>query len=60
MDKMKLPEGTNGPMSIAIDPERNDQLVPLSMGKDEPGKFSPDTGGGIFLSSDNGKLESRS
>ena len=51
---MKLPEGTNGPMSIVIDPENNDRLLLSAWGRSTPGQFSPDTGGGIFLSTDNG------
>ena len=52
--KMKLPEGTNGPMSLVIDPENNNRLLISAWGRATPGQFSPDTGGGIFLSDDNG------
>ena len=52
--KMKLPEGTNGPMSIVADPGNNDRLLLSAWGRATPGRFSPDTGGGIFLSTDNG------
>jgi photosystem II stability/assembly factor-like uncharacterized protein len=52
--KMTLPEGTNGPMSLVIDPENSDRLLLSAWGRITPGKFSPDTGGGIFLSQDNG------
>jgi photosystem II stability/assembly factor-like uncharacterized protein len=52
--KMKLPEGTNGPMSLVIDHENNDRLLLSAWGRTTPGQFSPDTGGGIFLSKDNG------
>jgi photosystem II stability/assembly factor-like uncharacterized protein len=52
--RMKLPEGTNGPMSLVIDPENNDHLLLSAWGRSTPGQFSPDTGGGIFLSKDNG------
>jgi photosystem II stability/assembly factor-like uncharacterized protein len=54
--KLKLPEGTNGPMSLAIDPENNDRLLLSAWGRSATGQFSPDTGGGIFLSIDNGKI----
>ncbi|MBK7711845.1 MAG: hypothetical protein IPJ37_13470 [Bacteroidales bacterium] len=53
--KMKLPEGTNGPMSLVIDPENNDHLLLSAWGRATPGQFTEDIGGGIFLSSDNGK-----
>jgi photosystem II stability/assembly factor-like uncharacterized protein len=53
--KMKLPEGTNGPMSLVIDPENNARLLLSAWGRTTPGQFSPDTGGGIFLSKDNGE-----
>jgi photosystem II stability/assembly factor-like uncharacterized protein len=52
--KMKLPEGTNGPMSIVVDPQNSDHLLLSAWGRTTPGRFSPDTGGGIFLSTDNG------
>lgn len=54
--KMLLPPGTNGPMSIVIDPENNDRLVLSAWGRSTTGKFSPDSGGGIYLSVDNGKI----
>ena len=52
--RMKLPEGTNGPMSLAIDPENTDRLLLSAWGRATPGQFTPDTGGGIFISNDNG------
>lgn len=52
--RMKLPEGTNGPMSLVTDPENNDRLLLSAWGRSTPGQYSPDTGGGIFLSMDNG------
>jgi photosystem II stability/assembly factor-like uncharacterized protein len=52
--RMKLPEGTNGPMSLVVDPENNARLLLSAWGRVNPGQFSPDTGGGIFLSKDNG------
>jgi hypothetical protein len=53
--KMSLPAGTNGPTSLAIDPENPDQLLISAWGLTAAGKYSPDTGGGIFLSKDLGK-----
>jgi photosystem II stability/assembly factor-like uncharacterized protein len=52
--KMSLPKGTNGPMSLVIDPNNPERLLLSAWGRTSSGKFSPDTGGGIFLSTDNG------
>jgi len=57
--RMKLPEGTNGPMSLVIDPENNDRMILSAWGRSTHGQFSPDMGGGIFLSIDNGKTWSQ-
>ena len=57
--KMNLPEGTNGPMSLITDPENNDRILLSAWGRATPGQFTQDTGGGIFLSSDNGKTWSQ-
>jgi photosystem II stability/assembly factor-like uncharacterized protein len=53
--KMLLPDGTNGPTSIVIDPQNKNQLLLSAWGRTSEGEFSPDTGGGIFLSKDSGK-----
>jgi photosystem II stability/assembly factor-like uncharacterized protein len=53
--RVELPAGTNGPMSIVPDPENDGRLLLSAWGRISPGRFSPDTGGGIFLSGDNGK-----
>lgn len=53
--KVALPEGTNGPMSLAIDKDHPRQLLLSAWGKISDGKFRPDTGGGIFLSDDDGQ-----
>lgn len=53
--KLSLPEGTNGPTSIAIDNQHSSQLLLSAWGKVTPGQFTPDTGGGIFKSNDEGK-----
>jgi photosystem II stability/assembly factor-like uncharacterized protein len=52
--KMSLPAGTNGPTSLVIDPENTNRLLLSAWGRSTIGQFSPDTGGGIFLSKDNG------
>jgi photosystem II stability/assembly factor-like uncharacterized protein len=54
-EKISLPDGTNGPTCLAIDPADNARLLLSAWGVVTPGMFSPDTGGGIFLSTDNGK-----
>ncbi len=53
--KMSLPKGTNGPTSLVIDPENTDRLLLSAWGRTTMGQFSPDTGGGIFLSKDYGE-----
>jgi photosystem II stability/assembly factor-like uncharacterized protein len=53
--KMLLPPGTNGPTSLVIDRRNNDRLLLSAWGRTTAGQFSPDTGGGIFLSENNGK-----
>ncbi|MEO6722950.1 MAG: hypothetical protein ABIN67_21465 [Ferruginibacter sp.] len=50
-----LPSGTNAPMCIATDPENKEWLIISAWGLSTKGKLSPDTGGGIFLSKDDGK-----
>jgi photosystem II stability/assembly factor-like uncharacterized protein len=52
--EMKLPAGTNGPMCMYIDPDNPEKLLLSAWGRLSSGKLSPDTGGGIFLSEDNG------
>ena len=47
--------GTNGPMSLAIDPENSERLIMSAWGRATRDDLSPDTGGGIFLSEDSGK-----
>jgi photosystem II stability/assembly factor-like uncharacterized protein len=53
--KMTLPVGTNGPMSLVNDPVKTDRLIMSAWGRRTSGKFTPDTGGGIFMSKDKGK-----
>lgn len=50
--KVALPAGTNGPMSIEA---RDGRLILSAWGRSTGGKFTPDTGGGIFISKDEGK-----
>jgi hypothetical protein len=49
--KMRLPEGTNGPNGLTIDPARADRLYLSVWGRSNRGQ---DTGGGIYLSDDGG------
>jgi photosystem II stability/assembly factor-like uncharacterized protein len=53
--KVRLPEGANGPTSLAVDPQNGQRLILSGWGKRASGKFSQDTGGGIFASDDDGK-----
>jgi len=53
--KMILPNGTNAPMSLEVDPDNSERIILSAWGRTSPGQFSPDTGGGVFLSEDNGK-----
>ncbi len=52
---VSLPSGTNGPMCIAADEDQSGRLLLSAWGRSTKGKFSPDMGGGIFLSKDDGK-----
>jgi len=48
---MTLPEGTNGPNGLAVDPRDPQRLYLAAWGRATPGG---DTGGGIFLTTDGG------
>jgi photosystem II stability/assembly factor-like uncharacterized protein len=50
--KLTLPDGVNGPTCLVIDPENNDKLLLSAWGRSTEGLYSPDEGGGIFLSND--------
>jgi len=50
-----LPEGTNGPTSLMVDPGISNRMLISAWGRVTKGKFSADIGGGIFLSEDDGK-----
>jgi len=49
---MFLPEGTNGPMSLVLDPKDNERMYLAAWGV---ARLRGDTGGGVFLSTDGGK-----
>ena len=49
--RLTLPEGTNGPNGLAVDPKDLKRLYLAAWGRATPGG---DTGGGIFLSTDGG------
>jgi photosystem II stability/assembly factor-like uncharacterized protein len=53
--KISLPDGTNAPTGLAIDKRHPNQLVLSAWGRVTKGQFTPDIGGGIFLSGDEGK-----
>ncbi len=53
--KLMLPPGTNAPVSLVIDTQNNNRVLLSAWGRLSKGQFSPDTGGGIFLSTDNCK-----
>lgn len=53
--KISLPEGTNGPTSLVAEKKYPGQLILAAWGRKTPGQFTPDTGGGIFISGDEGK-----
>jgi photosystem II stability/assembly factor-like uncharacterized protein len=50
--KMKLPEGTNGPMGLTLDPRDERRMYLAAWGVARP---DGDTGGGVFLSTDGGE-----
>jgi len=52
--KMTLPAGTNAPTSIIVDAGSPQRIILSAWGKVSGGRFSPDTGGGIFISDDDG------
>lgn len=53
--KLHLPEKTNGPTSLLPDPRQPGKLLMSAWGRPVAGKFSPDTGGGVFLTEDDGE-----
>ncbi len=53
--KISLPDGTNAPTTVVVDKNNPEKLVLSAWGRVTPGRFSSDTGGGIFISEDEGK-----
>ncbi len=53
--KVTLPIGTNGPMSLKVDPGNPQNLILSAWGRTVRERFESDTGGGIFRSTDDGK-----
>lgn len=53
--KLRLPEETNGPTSLLPDQHQPGKLLLSAWGRPVAGKFSPDIGGGIYMSADDGK-----
>ena len=53
-EKMELPEGVNGPTSLLVDPNNPERLFLSAWGRYGETEFSPDQGGGIYLSEDDG------
>ena len=53
--RISLPKETNAPTSLVVDPDHPGRLLLSAWGRVTPGIFSPDIGGGIFLSEDDGK-----
>lgn len=53
--KVDLPEGVNGPTTIAFSKLIPDRIILSAWGRKMPGTLSSDSGGGIFVSDDGGK-----
>lgn len=53
--RVNLPEGTNGPTSLAVHPRKPGTLLLSAWGRRASRPFMSDTGGGIFLSEDDGR-----
>jgi photosystem II stability/assembly factor-like uncharacterized protein len=52
--KIKLPAETNAPTSLLVDPANPRHLILSAWGRNMEGQFTPDIGGGIFSSFDDG------
>ncbi len=52
--RMKLPEGVNGPTSLLVDPNNHNRMFLSAWGRYGETQFSPNRGGGIYLSEDDG------
>ena len=53
--KIPLPSGTNAPTCLVVDEQDPGKIVMSAWGRVTPGQFTPDTGGGIFITGDEGK-----
>jgi photosystem II stability/assembly factor-like uncharacterized protein len=53
--KVTLPEGTDGPMSLKVDPKNPGTLLLSAWGRAAQAPYAPDTDGGIYRSEDDGK-----
>lgn len=53
--KVPLPPGTNAPTSLCFDPDNTNTLLLSAWGRRMNKPFVPDTGGGIYISHDDGK-----
>jgi len=53
-ERMKMPEGVNGPTSLLVDPNNPNRLFLSAWGRYGKTQFSPNRGGGIYLSEDDG------
>lgn len=53
--KLPIPEGTNAPTTVVVDKKNPEKIIMSAWGRITQGRFSPDTGGGIFVSEDEGK-----
>ena len=53
--KMTLPDNCNGPMNILTTKKYPKRLILSAWGRITPGRLTPDVGGGIFISDDEGK-----
>lgn len=53
--KVTLPEGTNGPMCVKVDPKNPNTLLLSAWGRKVNDPFASDSGGGIFRSGDDGR-----
>lgn len=53
-EKMNMPDGVNGPTSLLVDPNHPIRLFLSAWGRYGETEFSPDQGGGIYLSEDDG------
>lgn len=53
--KMALPAETNGPTSLIVDSNNPSRLLLSAWGRNMKGEFTPDIGGGMFASDDDGK-----